>query len=356
MSLSNFLVIARIAVLSILVAGSIRCAPARPFVPPSADAATSSSTFAVDSEISSGDAVDRGVAPETPVVDRPRVSIDVVRARVNSKRQIVALDAAAKATVDSRVAAVARELATSGTPAIGTELRLVFATTDARPGSKIGRRLVAVQIGSGAKARRAFHVVDEASGIDGFYDASGRPLERRLLRYPVAHLVVSSRFAMSRKHPITKKHRPHLGVDFAAPRGTPVVAVGDGEVIDAGWDGPFGRHVRIRHGDDIVTAYAHLDRIATGVRVGTRVRRGETIGTVGATGLATGPHLHFGVIRNGKYVDPLTTTLPPAPALQPAALAVLRASVSDAELALTAAADDDGTVRVAQTFDTTTAR
>jgi murein DD-endopeptidase MepM/ murein hydrolase activator NlpD len=335
----------RIAVLAVVVAGSIRCAPARAFVPPSADAATSPAL--VDAAITSpiGNVVERDLV--TPVVDRPRVSIDVVRARVNSKRQVVAVDTA-KATIDSRVAAVTRELATSGTPAVGTELRLVFATTDAPPGTRNGRRLVAVQIGSGERARRAFHVVDEKSGVDGFYDASGRPLERRLLRYPVAHLLVTSRFATMRKHPITKKHKPHLGVDFAAPRGTPVVAVGDGEVIDAGWDGPFGRHVRIRHADEIVTAYAHLDRIATGVRVGSRVRRGEVIGTVGATGLATGPHLHFGVIRNGKYVDPLTTTLPPAPALQPDALAALRASVSDAELALTASADDDGTVRVAQ--------
>jgi murein DD-endopeptidase MepM/ murein hydrolase activator NlpD len=343
--LTHFLHLVRIAVLAIVVAGSIRCAPVRAFVPPSADAATSSALCEASAASPIGEVVERDSA--IPVVDRPRVSIDVVRARVNSKRQVVAVDAATT-TMDSRVAAVTRELAASGTPAIGTELRLVFATTEARPGSKNARRLVAVQIGSGEKARRAFHVVDEKGGIDGFYDASGRPLERRLLRYPVAHLLVTSRFATMRKHPITRKHKPHLGVDFAAPRGTPVVSVGDGEIVSAGWDGPFGRHVRIRHGDDIVTAYAHLDRIGTGIRVGTRVRRGEVIGTVGATGLATGPHLHFGVIRNGKYVDPLATTLPPAPALQPAALEVLRASVSDAELALTAGADDDGTVRVAQ--------
>ena len=348
MSLTNFFHFVRTAVIAILATGSINCAPARAFVPPSAGVAGSPSIDAAELDTVSDIPMARELAPESSVADRPRVSIDVVRARVNSKRQIVAVDAAAKVTVDSRVAAVARELATSGTPAVGTELRLVFATTDARSGSKAARRLVAVQIGSGAKARRAFHVVDEASGIDGFYDANGRPLERQLLRYPVAHLVVSSRFAMSRKHPITKKHKPHLGVDFAAPRGTPVVAVGDGVVIDAGWDGPFGRQVRIRHADEIVTAYAHLDRIATAVRIGTRVRRGEMIGTVGSTGLATGPHLHFGVMRNGKYVDPLTTTLPPAPALKPAALAALRASVSDADLALSAAADDDGTVRVAQ--------
>lgn len=347
MSLTSFLIFVRIAVIAILATGSIHCAPARAFVPPSADVAVSRSIDEAELDTASGIPSAQEFAPEGSIADRPRVSIDVVRARVNSKRQIVAVDSA-KATVDSRVAAVMRELAASGTPAVGTELRLVFATTDARSGSKTARRLVAVQIGSGAKARRAFHVVDEASGIDGFYDASGRPLERRLLRYPVAHLVVSSRFAMSRKHPITKKHKPHLGVDFAAPRGTPVVAVGDGVVIDAGWDGPFGRQVRIRHADEIVTAYAHLDRIATAVRIGTRVRRGDVIGTVGSTGLATGPHLHFGVMRNGKYVDPLTTTLPPAPALRPAALAALRASVSDAELALSASADDDGTVRVAQ--------
>ena len=224
----------------------------------------------------------------------------------------------------------------------------MFATTEPPAGKKTTRQLVAIEVGSGTKARRAFHVVDARAGIDGFYDTNGRPVERTLLRYPVAHLFIASRYSSARSHPILKKVRPHLGVDFAAVRGTPVLAAGDGEVIAAGWSGPFGRQVRIRHDGGFITLYAHLDRIAPGLTVGTRVERGEVIGNVGASGLATGPHLHFGLIRNGKFVDPLTTALPAAPALPPNVLTELRATVGEADLLLAAAADRDGAVRVAR--------
>jgi murein DD-endopeptidase MepM/ murein hydrolase activator NlpD len=126
-----------------------------------------------------------------------------------------------------------------------------------------------------------------------------------------------------------------------------VVAVGDGEIVHAGWDGPFGRHLKIGHGSEFVTAYAHLDRIASGIRTGTKVKRGQVIGYVGTTGLSTGPHLHFSISRNGKFVDPLTTVLPAAPTLSEPALMALRGAVGDVEIALTASSDDDGSVRVA---------
>ena len=344
MSIPKAVLLVRVALLSVLLAGTVRCAPALALSPNAADAAEKASVpTAIPGAPAASPSEEPSVAPPAP----KRVSIDVVRARVNAKRQVVSVDSA-KAAIDPRAAAVARELASKGQPLVGTELRLVFASTaEPSKAAQTGDKLVAVQIGSGAKARRAFHVVDEQTGVDGFYDASGRPLERRFLRYPVAHLFIASGFSMKRKHPITKKHRPHLGVDFAAPRGTPVVAVGDGDVVTATWDGPFGRHVRIRHGSEFVSGYAHLDRIAAGIRSGTKVKRGQIIGYVGQTGLATGPHLHFSVARNGKFVDPLTTVLPAAPALSAPALVALRAAVGDVEMALTASADDDGSVRVA---------
>ena len=130
------------------------------------------------------------------------------------------------------------------------------------------------------------------------------------LRYPLRFTRISSVFTHARFHPVLKKKRPHNGVDFAAPRGTPVRAVANGKVTQAGRIHGFGRIVRIDHSGPYGTEYAHLHKIAKGVRVGARVKRGQVIGTVGSTGLATGPHLHFGLFKNGKYVNPLGKNLP----------------------------------------------
>ena len=131
------------------------------------------------------------------------------------------------------------------------------------------------------------------------------PTQDQGFLYPLRYTRISSVFTTARFHPLLKRHRPHNGVDFAAPRGTLVRAVADGTITYAGREGGFGRLVRVNHSDGYRTEYAHLDSIATGLRPGQRVRRGQKIGRVGSTGLATGPHLHFGMIRNGKYVNPL---------------------------------------------------
>ena len=123
--------------------------------------------------------------------------------------------------------------------------------------------------------------------------------------YPLKYTRISSVFTTARFHPILKRHRPHNGVDFAAPRGTPVRAVADGTITYSGRESGFGRLIRIDHSGGYRTEYAHLDRIAKGIRVGERVKRGQQIGRVGSTGLATGPHLHFGLVKNGRYVNPL---------------------------------------------------
>ena len=134
--------------------------------------------------------------------------------------------------------------------------------------------------------------------------------DQPFLRYPLRFTRISSVFTHARFHPVLKKKRPHNGVDFAAPRGTPVRAVANGKVTRAGRIHGFGRIVRIDHPGPYGTEYAHLHKIAKGVRVGARVKRGQVIGTVGSTGLATGPHLHFGLFKNGKYVNPLGKNLP----------------------------------------------
>lgn len=123
--------------------------------------------------------------------------------------------------------------------------------------------------------------------------------------YPVRFTRISSVYRNARFHPVYKKKRPHRGVDFAAPPGTPVRAAATGRVTYAGWKGSYGRFVKIRHAGSYSTAYAHLRHIENGLRVGSLVAQGETIGSVGSSGTATGPHLHFEMYKNGRFVDPL---------------------------------------------------
>jgi murein DD-endopeptidase MepM/ murein hydrolase activator NlpD len=158
--------------------------------------------------------------------------------------------------------------------------------------------------------RTLYAVRYEGSQGPGYYEVDGTPLRKAFLRSPLRFTRISSRFSRRRLHPILKTRRPHLGIDYAAPRGTPVMAASDGVVIAAGWSGGYGRTVRLRHANGYQTLYGHLSRIA--VRKGQRVHQGETIGAVGSTGLATGPHLDYRMSLNGRYVDPLRIQLPPA--------------------------------------------
>ena len=139
----------------------------------------------------------------------------------------------------------------------------------------------------------------------------GMGFGQQFLRYPVQFTRISSVFNDARLHPIYKRRRPHLGVDFAAPPGTPVRAVAAGKVTYAGWRGNYGHFLKIDHDGPHSSAYAHLRQIKKGVRAGTFVKRGQVIGEVGSSGAATGPHLHFEMHRNGRYINPLKKV--PAP-------------------------------------------
>ncbi len=142
---------------------------------------------------------------------------------------------------------------------------------------------------------------DDEDGESQFYDAEGRSLRAGFLRAPLEFRRISSVFG-SRKHPVLKTWRKHNGIDYAASTGTPVRAIGDGTVIYAGWKGGYGKTVEIRHKNGMVTRYGHLNSIS--VRNGARVKISNTIGKVGMTGLATGPHLHFETLINGVHRDP----------------------------------------------------
>jgi murein DD-endopeptidase MepM/ murein hydrolase activator NlpD len=168
--------------------------------------------------------------------------------------------------------------------------------------------IVAAEFVRGDKVLRAIRF-DSARG-PGYYAPDGTPLRKAFLRSPLRFTRISSGFSMARLHPILKVVRAHPGIDFAAPTGTPVGASADGVVTQAGVSGGYGKMVRLRHANGFETLYGHLSRID--VRVGQRVAQGARLGAVGATGLATAPHLDYRMVRDGSFVNPLRIQTPPA--------------------------------------------
>ena len=150
---------------------------------------------------------------------------------------------------------------------------------------------------------------DNGEGTD-YYDDEGKSLRKALLKYPIEFTRISSRFNLNRFHPVQKRYKPHLGTDFAAPTGTPIRSVGEGIVVEAQYKSNNGNYVKIRHNGTYTTQYLHMSKIADHVRAGARVHQGQTIGYVGSTGLANGPHLCYRFWRNGVQVDALRVDLP----------------------------------------------
>jgi murein DD-endopeptidase MepM/ murein hydrolase activator NlpD len=228
--------------------------------------------------------------------------------------------------------------------AIAMQLARVFATdidfhTDLRKGDRFSveyemiyeqgelvapGRIVAAQFVNDGRTYHAVLFRDD-EGVDGYYSFDGSNRAKAFLRSPVEFSRVSSGFG-ARFHPIFNNWRAHTGVDFAAPRGTRVLATAEGHVVAAGARGGYGNAVEIKHGNGISTLYAHLSGFASGIHAGARVRQGEAIGFVGSTGYATGPHLHYEFKIAGIHQDPLRVALPkaePIPArLQPQFLRV----------------------------------
>ena len=146
---------------------------------------------------------------------------------------------------------------------------------------------------------------------ESYFDINGNSLRKAFLKAPLRFSRISSRFSNSRLHPILKIRRPHHGVDYAAPVGTPVHAIGDGKVIKTGYNGDAGRMVKIRHNSVYTTAYLHLSRYGRGIKSGKYVKQGDIIGYVGSSGLSTGPHLDFRFYKQGNPIDPLKVKAPP---------------------------------------------
>jgi murein DD-endopeptidase MepM/ murein hydrolase activator NlpD len=146
---------------------------------------------------------------------------------------------------------------------------------------------------------------ESTAGRGGYYSRTGTPLRKQFLRAPLQFSRITSTFSNHRFHPLLHYFRPHHGVDYGAPVGTPVMTTADGVVVDARYNAGEGNFVRIRHSSRIETSYLHLSRFAKNIRRGTKVTQGDVIGYVGATGLATGPHLDYRVSDGGTWLDPL---------------------------------------------------
>ena len=197
----------------------------------------------------------------------------------------------------------------------------------------------------GERIDKEAYFYTDASGHADHYDAAGQSLRKAFLKSPLNYRRISSRFTHSRLHPILKIRRPHLGVDYAAPTGTPVVSIGSGTVTFSGWKGGFGRLVEVKHNNSYATMYAHLSGFGSGVRRGARIAQGQVVGYVGASGLATGPHLDFRVKKGGTFVDPLGIKSPPAqpiPAAYASAYGEYRRALVRAESELAAAVEVPG--------------
>ncbi|MBN1163148.1 MAG: peptidoglycan DD-metalloendopeptidase family protein, partial [Candidatus Krumholzibacteriota bacterium] len=179
----------------------------------------------------------------------------------------------------------------------------------AKKQSRVGRILAAEFNLSG---RNHYAFLFNNGDFADYFDADGKSLRKQLLKAPLNYTRISSNFSHRRLHPITRHYAPHLGIDYAAPAGTPVMSTGDGVVLAASYRNTNGNYVKIRHANNYISYYLHLSKFAPGIKNGAKVSQGQVIGYVGTTGRSTGPHLDYRIKKNGKFVNPRRMKLPPA--------------------------------------------
>jgi murein DD-endopeptidase MepM/ murein hydrolase activator NlpD len=184
-----------------------------------------------------------------------------------------------------------------------------------RDGTKLGEGEILAAEFVNRGARYAAIRYEDADSRAAYYTHDGQPMRKAFVRAPLSFTRVSSEFNPARRHPILNTIRAHEGVDYSAPKGTPVMASGDGKIIFRGWKGGYGNTIILQHGGNVTTLYGHLSRFGTH-GYGSRVQQGEVIAYVGATGLATAPHLHYEYRKNGVHLNPRTVILPNADPLR----------------------------------------
>ncbi|MBX9774442.1 MAG: M23 family metallopeptidase [Xanthobacteraceae bacterium] len=228
----------------------------------------------------------------------------------------------------------------------GDSFEVLFAEDENSADSK-GEVLIA-SLTTGGETRRYYRFQSADDGLVDFYDDTGKSAKKFLVRKPLADGIMRSGFGM-RNHPLLRQYRAHTGVDWAAPMGTPIYASGNGTIEKMGWEGGYGRYIRIRHANGYQTAYGHMSAFARNMEEGKRVRQGQIIGYVGSTGLSTGAHLHYEIIVNGRHVDPMKFRLPRGRVLEGGTLASFEKERERLDNMISRA----GPARVAQTSSTT---
>ena len=171
-----------------------------------------------------------------------------------------------------------------------------------------GKILAAEFINNGDKFQGFYFKGEESR--EGYYDENGGSLQKVFLKAPLQYKYISSGFSYRRFNPILKTFTAHRGIDYASPKGTPAVTVGDGTVVQAGWNGYYGISVKVRHNETYSTVYGHFSSLAKGIRAGTKVKQGQIVGYVGSTGLSTGPHLHYEMHKFGSLINPFAEKIP----------------------------------------------
>jgi len=158
----------------------------------------------------------------------------------------------------------------------------------------------------------AFYFKEEGKNFGDYFDEGSKTLRKAFLRAPLNFSRISSKYSKRRRHPVTGRVKPHLGTDYAAPKGTPILSTANGRIVEARYKRNNGNYVKIRHNNTYTTQYLHMSKIKSGIRRGVNVKQGDVIGYVGSTGLATGPHVCYRFWKNGRQVDPYKEKLPPS--------------------------------------------
>jgi murein DD-endopeptidase MepM/ murein hydrolase activator NlpD len=191
----------------------------------------------------------------------------------------------------------------------GDSFEVLFAGEDETPAADSRSDVLFAALTVGGDAKKFYRYQSPDDGVVDYYDETGKSAKKFLVRKPVAEAIMRSAFGV-RHHPILGYTKMHTGVDWAAPTGTPIYAAGNGTVEKAGWESGYGKYVRLRHANGYETAYGHMTAFARGIDIGSRVRQGQVIGFVGSTGLSTGAHVHYEILVNGRFVDPMRIKLP----------------------------------------------
>jgi murein DD-endopeptidase MepM/ murein hydrolase activator NlpD len=202
----------------------------------------------------------------------------------------------------------------------GDAFEVLYVGDDDAPTNDSKAEVLYASLTVGGEVRKFYRYQTGDDGLVDYYDEGGKSARKFLVRKPVANAIMRSGFG-ARNHPILGYTKMHTGVDWAAPMGTPIFAAGTGTVEKAGWEGGYGKYIRIKHNNGYETAYGHMTAFARGMQPGVHVRQGQVIGFIGSTGLSTGAHCHYEILVNGRFVDPMRIKLPRGRALEGSVLA-----------------------------------